>query len=124
MVLLCRSDVWLRGGAISLGVCHNSSASKLAHICISVTQILPGNDHLRQVRRPSVIPPPRSCGSLLKWGQCLSDMDGVDQGVVPSRMGEGVFVGMGYKVVGEIQIPGDGEVEGFEQRVLVYGFLG
>lgn len=57
---------------------------------------------------------------MLEWGLHLSDMDGVDQGVIPSHMGEAVYLGLGYKVIGEIHVPSDGEVDGFSQRVLVY----
>lgn len=57
---------------------------------------------------------------MLQLGQRLSVMDGVDQGVITSHMGQAVYVGMGYEIIGEITIPGDGEVDGFSQRVLVY----
>ena len=58
--------------------------------------------------------------TMLQWALCLSDMDKVDQGVIPSHMGEAVYLGLGYKTTGEIHIPSDGEVDGFSQRVLVY----
>lgn len=58
--------------------------------------------------------------SMVEWGQRLSDKDAVDQGVMPSHMGEPLYVSIGYEVIGENQIPDDGQVKGFSQRVLVY----
>ena len=58
--------------------------------------------------------------SMLEWGQRLSDKDVVDQGVMPSHMGEPLYLNMGYEVVGEIHIPDDGDVKGFSQRVMIY----
>ncbi len=57
---------------------------------------------------------------MLKWGQRLCDQDGIDQGVIPSHMGEQVYLGLGYKVVGEMHIPDDGIAQGFTQRVAMY----
>ncbi|RWA04290.1 hypothetical protein EKO27_g10813 [Xylaria grammica] len=58
--------------------------------------------------------------SMLRWGQRLCDQDGIDQGVIPSHMGEQVYLGLGYKVIGEMQVPDDGVAQGFTQRVAVY----
>lgn len=57
---------------------------------------------------------------MLQWSLQLCDQDGVNQGVIPSHMGEPVYVGLGYKVIGEMQVPDDGEVKGFAQRVVLY----
>ncbi|GAW24786.1 hypothetical protein ANO14919_143800 [Xylariales sp. No.14919] len=57
---------------------------------------------------------------MLRWGQRLCDQDGIDQGVIPSHMGEQVYLGLGYKVIGEMQVPDDGGAQGFTQRVAVY----
>lgn len=58
--------------------------------------------------------------SMLERGQCLLDKDSVNQGVMPSHMGELLYVGMGNEIISETQIPDDGEVKGFSQRVVVY----
>ncbi|GAP84018.2 putative acyl- N-acyltransferases [Rosellinia necatrix] len=58
--------------------------------------------------------------SMLRWGQRLCDQDGVDQGVIPSHMGEQVYLGLGYSVIGEMHVPDDGIAQGFTQRVVVY----
>ncbi|KAI1127105.1 hypothetical protein F5Y10DRAFT_243430 [Nemania abortiva] len=58
--------------------------------------------------------------SMLEWGQRLCDQDGIDQGVIPSHMGEQVYVGLGYVRIGEMHVPDDGEAQGFTQRVVVY----
>ncbi|KAL2680347.1 hypothetical protein Neosp_007944 [[Neocosmospora] mangrovei] len=58
--------------------------------------------------------------AMLRWGLSLCNRDGVDQGVIPSHVGEPVYLYMGYKVVGEMEVPDDGDVEGFTQRVVVY----
>ncbi|KAJ4292764.1 Acetyltransferase [Kalmusia sp. IMI 367209] len=57
---------------------------------------------------------------MLQWGLRLCDMDNVDQGVIPSHMGEPLYLSLGYKVIGEITIPDDGDVKGFDQRVILY----
>ena len=57
---------------------------------------------------------------MLQWGLRLSDMDKVDQGVIPSHVGEPLYLGLGYKVIGEMHVPSDGEVDGFSQRVVKY----
>lgn len=57
---------------------------------------------------------------MLQWGLALCNQDGVDQGVIPSHAGEPVYLSMGYEVIGEMQVPDDGEVQGFSQRVAVY----
>lgn len=57
---------------------------------------------------------------MLQWGLRLCNIDAIDQGVMPSHMGEPVYVGLGYEVVGEMHIPNDGEIDGFSQRVVVY----
>lgn len=57
---------------------------------------------------------------MLQWGMRLCDMDTVNQGVIPSHRGEPLYIKLDYKVIGEIHIPNDGEVEGFSQRVVVY----
>ncbi|UPK93728.1 hypothetical protein LCI18_004663 [Fusarium solani-melongenae] len=58
--------------------------------------------------------------AMLRWGLSLCNRDGVDQGVIPSHVGEPVYLWMGYQVVGEMEVPDDGDVEGFRQRVVVY----
>ncbi|KAI0118821.1 hypothetical protein GGR51DRAFT_570572 [Nemania sp. FL0031] len=58
--------------------------------------------------------------SMLKWGQQLCDQDGIDQGVIPSHMGEPVYLGLGYRVIGKMHVPDDGNAKGFTQRVTVY----
>ncbi|KAI0399863.1 hypothetical protein F4802DRAFT_587731 [Xylaria palmicola] len=58
--------------------------------------------------------------SMLEWGLRLCDQDGIDQGVIPSHMGERVYLGLGYKVVGEMHVPDEGTAQGFTQRVAVY----
>ncbi|KAI0107866.1 acyl-CoA N-acyltransferase [Nemania sp. FL0031] len=58
--------------------------------------------------------------SMLKWGQRLCDQDGIDQGVIPSKMSEPVYASLGYKTIGEMNIPGDSEVQGFTQKVTMY----
>ena len=57
---------------------------------------------------------------LLLWGLRLCDLDHVNQGVMPSHRGELLYTSLGYKAIGEIHVPDDGEVEGFSQRVVVY----
>ena len=57
---------------------------------------------------------------ILQWGLRLCDMDTVDQGFMPSHVGEPLYVGLGYEVIGEIRVPNDGEVDGFSQRVAVH----
>jgi GNAT superfamily N-acetyltransferase len=57
---------------------------------------------------------------LLRWGLCMAELDGVNQGVIPSHMGEPVYRGLGYEFVGEIDVPGDDETEGFSLRVMSY----
>lgn len=58
--------------------------------------------------------------SMLQWGLRLSDMDKVDQGVISSHVGEPLYAALGYKIIGEMHVPSDGEVDGFSQRVLKY----
>ncbi|KAI0533770.1 hypothetical protein GGR58DRAFT_506011 [Xylaria digitata] len=50
----------------------------------------------------------------------LCDQDGIDRGVIPSYMDEQVYLGLGYKVIGEMHVPDDGIAQGFTQRVAVY----
>ena len=57
---------------------------------------------------------------MSEWGLRLCAMDNVDQGVIPSHMGEPFYLRLGYHIIGEIHVPNDGEVEGFSQRVAVY----
>ncbi|CAI6336340.1 unnamed protein product [Periconia digitata] len=57
---------------------------------------------------------------MLQWGLRLCEADSVNQGVIPSHIGEPLYVSLGYKVIGEIKIPDDGDVEGFTQRVALY----
>ena len=57
---------------------------------------------------------------MLQWGLRMCDMDDVNQGVIPSHKGEPLYVGLGYKIIGEIHFPDDGEVPGFSQRVVLY----
>jgi hypothetical protein len=57
---------------------------------------------------------------MLRWSLSLADYDGVDQGVMPSHMGEPLYLSLGFKVIGEMHVPDDGVVEGFKQRVIRY----
>jgi len=57
---------------------------------------------------------------MLRWFQRLSVQDAVNTGVIPSHMGELVYLFLGYEKIDEIQVPDDGEVKGFSQRVLLY----
>lgn len=57
---------------------------------------------------------------MLNWGLRLCDLDDVDQGVIPSHMGQRVYAGLGYRIIGEMTIPDDGDVKGFTQRVVLY----
>ena len=57
---------------------------------------------------------------MLQWGLRLCDMDKIDQGVMPAHRGEPLYMELGYKVIGEIHVPDDGEVDGFSQRVVVH----
>ena len=57
---------------------------------------------------------------MLHWGMRLCDHDAVNQGVIPSHRGEPLYIKLGYQIIGEINVPDDGEVEGFSQRVVVY----
>jgi hypothetical protein len=57
---------------------------------------------------------------MLHWGQLLAVQDKVDQGVIPSHMGEPVYLSLGYEIIGEMTVPADGEVKGFTQRVVLY----
>jgi hypothetical protein len=47
-----------------------------------------------------------------------------NQGVMPSHMGEPMYLHNGYERVGEAKVPDDGDVKGFKQRVLVYKSAG
>ena len=44
----------------------------------------------------------------------------VDQGVKPSQMDEPLYLSLGYKVIGDMQVLDDGKVKGFTQRVTEY----
>ena len=57
---------------------------------------------------------------MLQWGLRLCDMDKTNQGVMPAHRGEPLYLSLGYKIIGEIHVPSDGEVEGFSERVVVY----
>jgi len=61
--------------------------------------------------------------SMLRWFQRFSVQDAVNTGVIPSHVGEPVYLGLGYERIDEIRVPDDGEVKGFSQRVLVYWVL-
>jgi hypothetical protein len=86
-------------------------------VYLSTMQIFHGDEHLRQARRPSILPTSRPRGLHAPMGERLSVLDAVDQGVLPSHMGEPVYLRLGYEIIGEIQVPDDGEVNGFCQRL-------
>jgi hypothetical protein len=57
---------------------------------------------------------------MLLWFLQLSILDAVDTGVIPSHVGEPLYLSLGYEKIDEIRVPDDGKVEGFSQRVLLY----
>jgi len=57
---------------------------------------------------------------MLKWFLKLSKDDKTDTGVIPSHMGEPIYLSLGYENIDEVRVPDDGDVEGFSQRVLLY----
>lgn len=83
-------------------------------------QIFHRQDDLQQACGPSILPASGLCDLPAALGQRLADHDEVDQGVIPSHMGEPVYLSLGYEVIGEMTVPDDGEVKGFTQRVVLY----
>lgn len=61
--------------------------------------------------------------TLVNWGKELNNTDGIKQGVMPSHAGEKLFFALGYEEEAILQIPDDGEAEGFHISVAVYNPL-
>jgi hypothetical protein len=57
---------------------------------------------------------------MLRWSLRLCTQDTVDQGVIPSHVGEPVYLSLGFEVIGEMHVPDEGDTQGFTQRVAVY----
>lgn len=57
---------------------------------------------------------------MLKWGLRLSKQDGVDTGVIPAHQGEPLYLSLGYKIIGEMEIPDHEGTKGFTQRVCIF----
>ena len=57
---------------------------------------------------------------MLQWGQRLCSMDNVCQGVFTLKKNVSFYSSCGYEVVGEIHVPSDDEVDGFDQVAMVW----
>ncbi|KUJ07815.1 uncharacterized protein LY89DRAFT_725553 [Mollisia scopiformis] len=58
--------------------------------------------------------------SMLQWFLVLSRHDKIDAGVIPSHMGELLYLALGYEKIDEVPVPDDGDTQGFSQRVLLF----
>lgn len=62
--------------------------------------------------------------ALLQWGLSVASADEVDQWAVSSNMARPLFASLGYEEVSEMEVPRDGDFEGFTQSVFIYKVSG
>ena len=62
-------------------------------------------------------------GNLTKWGTNQADLDRVDQGVLASAMGAGLYFHYGFRNLTDVHVKGDEEMpEGLTFAVMKYQF--